>query len=98
VHICIFFFFYRFDGASVSVVACGMNHTACITAGGRCWTWGDGAAGVPVKNKKIKNKKMNKNMHLERQEQGLDVSLLAVAPSRVSNGIVIGTRSLVTMT
>ena len=36
---------FRFGGAPVCTVACGMNHTAAISRGGKLWTWGDGAAG-----------------------------------------------------
>jgi len=34
-----------FDGEAVVIVAAGRKHTACVTAKGTVWTWGNGAFG-----------------------------------------------------
>jgi len=34
-----------FDGEAVVMVAAGLHHTACVTAKGTLWTWGNGAFG-----------------------------------------------------
>jgi len=34
-----------FDGESVVIMACGDNHTACVTAKGTLWTWGNAQFG-----------------------------------------------------